>query len=30
MEALPFRLHLPRRAGTDSIYDDQEQMAGER
>jgi hypothetical protein len=24
MEALPFRLHLPRRAGTDSIYDDQE------
>ncbi len=28
MEALPFRLHLPRRQGTDSIYDDQEQMAG--
>ena len=28
MEALPFRLHLPRRPGTDSIYDDQEQMAG--
>jgi ectoine hydroxylase-related dioxygenase (phytanoyl-CoA dioxygenase family) len=26
MEALPFRLHLPRRAGTDSIYDDQESM----
>ena len=26
MEALPFRLHLPRRAGTDSIYDDQEAM----
>ena len=27
MEAVPFRLHLPRRPGTDSIYDDQEQMA---
>ena len=26
MEALPFRIHLPRNPGTDSIYDDQEQM----
>lgn len=26
MEAIPFRLHLPRVPGTDSIYDDQEAM----
>ena len=26
MEALPFRIHLPRRAGNDSIFDDQESM----
>lgn len=28
MEALPFRLHLPQKAGTDSIYDNQESMQG--
>ncbi len=26
MEALPFRIQVPRKAGTDSIYDDQEAM----
>ncbi len=26
MEALPFRIQVPRKAGTDSIYDDQEVM----
>ncbi len=26
MEALPFRIHLPQRAGTDSIYENQEGM----
>ena len=26
MEALPFRIHLPKNPGTDSIYDNQEQL----
>ncbi|MEM7561529.1 MAG: phytanoyl-CoA dioxygenase family protein [Pseudomonadota bacterium] len=30
MEAVPFRLHLPRRQGNDSIYDDQESMAKQK
>lgn len=28
MEALPFRIQVPRKAGTDSIFDDQEAMRG--